>query len=136
MDSEQVRDLVNQLVEAEFDSREAHERLDRARQTNDPPPIAPSEFENLEAFRDFLEAKRRHEDLLQILMTQRDEAKALYDEAERALRVTLPENTSLHYDYEGNRQELAGIRFKNTNQHLSGNTVKSPSSLPAQQTSN
>jgi hypothetical protein len=119
MDIDQVRDLVNRLVEAEFDTREAQERLERARQTNDPPPIAPSEFENLEAFRDFLEAKRSHEDLLQLIMSQRDEAKALYDEAESALRVTLPENTPLHYDYEGNRQELAGLRFKITNQRLS-----------------
>jgi len=120
VDIEQVRDLVNRLVEAEFDTREAHERLERARQTNDPPPIAPSEFENLEAFRDFLEAKRSHEDLLQLLMAQREEAKAMYDEAESALRVTLPENTPLHYDYEGNRQELAGVRFKITNQRISG----------------
>ena len=119
MDIDQVRDLVNRLVEAEFDTREAHERLERARQMNDPPPIAPSEFENLDAFRAFLEAKRSHEDLLQLLMAQREEAKAVYDEAESALRVTLPENTPLHYDYEGNRQELAGVRFEITNQRIS-----------------
>jgi hypothetical protein len=119
MDIEQVHDLVNRLVEAEFDTREAHERLERARQTNDPPPIAPSEFENPEAFSDFLAAKRSHEDLLQLLMAQREEAKALYDEAESALRAALPENTPLHYDYEGNRQELAGLHFKITNQRLS-----------------
>ncbi len=29
----------------------------------------------------------------------------------------LPTNTPLHYDYEGSRQELAGVRFTILNQH-------------------
>ena len=119
MNREQVRDLVNQLVESEFDYSEARKRLDRFEQTNDPPPRAPSEFATLEAFLDFHDAKSRHEGELQISMTQRDEAKALYDLSKDALRVVLPDNTPLHYDYEGDRQELAGVRFTITNRHLS-----------------
>jgi hypothetical protein len=133
MDREQVRDLVNQLVESEFDYSEAQKRLDRFEQTNDPPPRASSEFATLEAFLDFHEAKSRHEGELQILMTQRDEAKALYDLSKDALRVALPENTPLHYDYEGNRQELAGVRFTITNQPLRerGTQITISSSRPA-----
>ena len=42
----------------------------------------------------------------------------MYDLAAAELQDMLPANTSLHYDYEGSRQELAGIRFKIMNRHL------------------
>jgi hypothetical protein len=116
MDREQVHETINRLLEAELDSREPVEHLGRFRQTHDSPP-KPDEFENLAAFLNFYEAKRRYEAERQSLKNQREEAKESYKQAERTLRSILPENTPLHYDYEGNRQELAGQRFTLVNQH-------------------
>jgi hypothetical protein len=120
MDREQVHETVNRLVEGELDRRELMERLGRFEQTHDPPPKGPSEFENLAAFLDFYEAKRKHETERQSLQNQRDEAEEAYNQAERMLQSILPENTPLHYHYEGNRQELAGQQFTIVNEHLSG----------------
>ena len=115
-----VHETVNRLVEGEFDRRVLMEGLDRFEQTHGPPPKAPSEFENLAAFLNFYEAKRRYETERQSLQNQRDEANEAYNQAESMLRSILPENTPLHYHYEGNRQELAGQQFTIVNEHLSG----------------
>ena len=59
MDREQVRGVVNQLVEAEFDQTQALSRLKRFTESIDPPPRPPSEFKDLQAFLDFYEEKAR-----------------------------------------------------------------------------
>ena len=109
MDRGQVHETINQMLEAEFDRREIIERIDLFSQTQ-APPLKPDQFENLAAFLNFYEAKSRYEAERQSLQNRRNEAKESYDEAERTLRSILPENTPLHYDYEGNRHELAGQR--------------------------
>jgi hypothetical protein len=50
MDREQVRETVNQLVESEHDQRAATTLLRDFQDTNEP-PLAPDEFESLEAAR-------------------------------------------------------------------------------------
>ena len=52
MDREQVRETVNQLVESEHDQRAATTLLRDFQDANEP-PLAPNEFEGLEAFLDF-----------------------------------------------------------------------------------
>jgi hypothetical protein len=120
MDRGQVHETVNELLEAEFDQRDAIERLGRFSETYGPLPATPREFENMAAFLNFYEAKRRYEAEFQNLENRRDEAKKSYSAAERTLRNILPENTPLHYTYEGNRQELAGRQFTIVNRHLGG----------------
>ena len=135
MDREQVRGVVNQLVEAEFDQTEAESRLRRFRESIDPPPRPPSEFKDLQAFLDFYEEKQRREDEERSLKTQFDGAKEAYNQAESTLRGILPENTPLHYDYEGERQELAGVQFRIVRQHLGrgqSRIIISSTGLPSQ----
>ena len=115
MDREQTHETINRLVEAEFDRRDRMERLDRFRQTQNP-PLKPDQFENLTAFLNFHEAKRRYETEHQSLKSQHEEATNSYNQAKRTLRDILPENTPLHYDYEGNRREFAGVHFIIVNQ--------------------
>jgi hypothetical protein len=115
MDRGQLHETINQMLEAEFDRREMIERLNRFRQTQ-APPRKPDQFENLADFLNFYEAKSRYEAERQSLQNRRKKAKKSYNEAERMLRSILPENTPLHYDYEGNRQDLAGQRFTIVNQ--------------------
>ena len=114
----EAHDLVNRLVEADFDRRELMERLGRFSQTHDPQPLPPDEFENLAAFLNFYEAKRRYETERQSLKNQRDVAEESYNQAVKMLRDILPENTPLHYYYEGTRQDLAGVRFTIVNRHI------------------
>ena len=117
MDKRPVREVVNQLVEADFDQRDLHRRLVRFNQSNHP-PLAPSEFDNPQSFVSFYEQKQGYEDQRRALQTQLENAKTMYDLAAAELQDMLPANTSLHYNYEGSRQELAGIRFKIMNRHL------------------
>jgi hypothetical protein len=118
VDREHVRSVVNQLVEAEFDQTQAESRLRRFRESIDPPPRPPDEFKDLEAFLDFYEEKQGREDEERSLQTQLDGAKEAYNEAEGTLRRIMPENTPIHYDYEGEREELGGLRFTIVNQHI------------------
>jgi hypothetical protein len=121
VDRVHVRSVVNQLVEAEFDQTQAESRLRRFTESYDPPPRQPSEFESLEALLDFYEQKRGYDDELQSLKTQLENAQGAYMAAAETLqRGILPENTPLHYDYEGERGELSGKRFTIANQHISG----------------
>jgi hypothetical protein len=118
VDREQVRGAVNQLVEAEFDQTQAESRIERFRESIDPPPRPPDEFNDLQSFLDFYEEKHGREDEERSLRAQLDDAREAYNQAESALRGMMPENTPLHFDYEGERQELAGMRFTIVRQHL------------------
>ena len=110
MDREQVRETVNQLVESEHDRRQATTRL-RDYQNANEPPLAPDEFESLEAFLDFYGGQQDYENRVQSLKTEHADAKQQYDQARMALSQALPRNALLHYTYEGNREELKGQQY-------------------------
>jgi hypothetical protein len=110
MDREQVRETVNQLVESEHDQRKATTLLRDFQDTNEP-PLAPSEFENLEAFLDFYGGQQDYENRVQSLKTEHADAKQQYDQARMALSQALPRNALLHYTYEGDREELKGQQY-------------------------
>jgi len=110
MDREQVRETVNQLVESEHDQRQATIRL-RDYQNANEPPLAPDEFENLEAFLDFYGGQQAYENRVQSLKTEHVDAKQQYDQAKMALSQMLPPGKPLHYTYEGNREELKGQQY-------------------------
>jgi hypothetical protein len=135
VDREHVRSVVNQLVEAEFDQTQAESRLKRFTESIDPPPRPPSEFKDLQSFLDFYEEKQGREDEEQSLRAQLDSAKGAYNQAESTLRGMMPDNTPLHYDYEGEREELAGVRFTIVNQNFGGGQRRisiSSTGLPSQ----
>jgi hypothetical protein len=89
MDRERVRETVNQLVESQHDQRQATTRL-RDYQNANEPPLAPDEFESLEAFLDFYGGQQDYENRVQSLESEQTNAKQRYDEARGALSQVLP----------------------------------------------
>ena len=110
MDKAQVRETIEQLVESNYDRRRAQTRL-REFQDASTPPLAPSEFDDLEAFLDFYGRTQDHEDSLESLNTEYTNATERYDQARAALSMALPTNAVLHYTYEGSREELKGQQY-------------------------
>jgi hypothetical protein len=119
MDRAQVHGTINQLVEAREDQRGLQTVLSEFRQTR-VPPSAPNEFETLQQFLDYHEEKQGQEDELRDLESRLDEANAAYETAEAALKQILPPNSQVNYEYEGDREDLVGMRFKISNRHLTG----------------
>jgi hypothetical protein len=114
MDKEQVRETIEQLVESQYDRLQAQTRL-RKFQDARTPPLAPSEFESLEAFLDFYGRTQDQEDSLESLNTEYTNATEQYDQARAALSRALPTNVPLYYTYEGGREELKGQQYEIVN---------------------
>jgi hypothetical protein len=110
MDRKQVHETINRLVESEHDQRQADHRLRTFQDANEP-PLAPNEFETVEAFLDFYGGQQDYENRVQSLKTEHADAKQQYDQARMALSQALPRNALLHYTYEGNREELKGQQY-------------------------
>ena len=119
MDKEQVRETIEQLVESQYDRLQAQARL-RKFQDARTPPLAPSEFESLEAFLDFYGRTQDQEDSLESLNTEYTNATEQYDQARAALSRVLPTNALLHYTYEGNREELKDQQYEIMNMSSPG----------------
>jgi hypothetical protein len=110
MDKEEVRKTVEQLVESEYDRLQVQTRL-REFQDASTLPLAPDEFESLDAFLDFYGRTQDHEHSLESLNTAYTNATEQYDQARYALSRVLPTNRLLHYTYEGNREELKDQQY-------------------------
>jgi hypothetical protein len=119
MDKEQVRQTIEQLVESQYDRLQAQTRL-RKFQDASTPPLAPSEFESLDAFLDFYGPTQDQEDSLESLNTEYTNATELYDQAREALSRVLPMNALLHYTYEGDRKELKDQQYDIVNVSSAG----------------
>ena len=119
MDKEQVRENIEQLVESQYDRLQAQTRL-RKFQDARTPPLAPSEFESLEAFLDFYGRTQDQEDSLESLNTEYTNATEQYDQARAALSRALPTNVPLYYTYEGDREELKDQQYEIVNMSSPG----------------
>jgi hypothetical protein len=119
MDKEEVRKTIEQLVECQYDRLQAQTRL-REFQDASTPPLAPSEFESLDAFLDFYGPTQDHEHSLESLNTAYTNATEQYDQAREALSRVLPMNALLHYTYEGNREELKDQQYDIVNVSSAG----------------
>jgi hypothetical protein len=119
MNKDQVRETIEQLVESQYDRRQAQTRL-RTFQDASTPPLAPSEFESLEAFLDFYGRTQDHEDSLESLNTEYTNATERYDQARIVLSRVLPTNALLHYTYEGSREELKDQQYDIVNVSSAG----------------
>ena len=111
MDSEQVHQTINKLVESHYDQRQAQTRL-RNFQDASESPLVPSKFETLEAFLDFYGRKQGREDSIESLNTEYISATEQYDQARIALSRVLPTNVPLYYTYEGDREELKDQQYE------------------------
>jgi len=132
MDKDQVRKTVEQLVESHYDQRQIQSRLRHFQDASEPPPLAPSKFESLEAFLDFYGRNQGHEDSIESLKTEHTSATEQYDQARLALSWVLPMNVPLYYTYEGDREELKDQQYEimNVSSAGQGQIVIAPS--PAQ----
>jgi hypothetical protein len=119
MDKEQVRETIEQLVESQYDRLQAQTRL-RKFQDARTPPLAPSEFESLEAFLDFYGRTQDQGDSLESLNTEYTNATEQYDQARAALSRALPTNVPLYYTYEGGREELKDQQYEIMNMSSPG----------------
>jgi len=131
MDKDQIRETFEQLVESNYDRRRAQTRL-REFQDASTPPLAPSEFDDLEAFLDFYGRTQDHEDSLESLNTEYTNATERYDQARAALSMALPTNAVLHYTYEGRREELKGQQYDIMNTGSPGGAQIKIAPRPAQ----
>jgi hypothetical protein len=131
MDREQLRETVNQLVESEYDRHQTQTRL-REFQDASTPPLAPREFESLEAFLDFYGRTQDHEHSLESLNIDYTDARELYDQARYTLSRVLPMNKLLHYTYEGDREELKDQQYDIVNVSHAGQGQISITPRPAQ----
>jgi hypothetical protein len=110
VDKQEIRDTVNQLVEAWHDQDEAREQLDNYRVSHSPPK-PPSQFEGLRDLFEFDELKRSYQGALTNYQNQLEAAQKAYAEAGEKLREVLPENVGLAYTYQGKRGYLDGERY-------------------------
>jgi hypothetical protein len=110
MDKEQVRETIEQLVESQYDRLQAQTRL-RNLQDAHYSPLAPSEFESLEAFLEFHGPQHEYEEQMRSLKTEQENVTKQYDQARAALSRVLPTNALLHYTYEGDREELKDQQY-------------------------
>ncbi len=117
MDTTELRNTVNQLVEAEFDQETTQASLDHFKASNDL-PRAPSEFNSLQAFLDFHDRREQYVGELSNLEAERAAAKDRYDQAVSKLERVMPTNVPVRYTYEGPRQDLEGVRYTITNRGL------------------
>jgi hypothetical protein len=131
MDKGEVRKTIEQLVESQYDRLQAQTRL-REYQDASTPPLAPSEFESLDAFLDFYGPTQDHEHSLESLNTAYTNATELYDQAREALSRVLPTNALLHYTYEGDREELKDQQYDIVNVSRAGQGQIRIAQRPAQ----
>jgi hypothetical protein len=131
MDKEQVHETINQLMESHYDQRQVQTRL-RSFQDTSEPPLAPSEFESLEAFLDFYGRQQGHEDSIESLKTEYTSATEQYDQARLALSWVLPMNVPLYYTYEGEREELKDQQYDIVNMSSPGQGQIRVAPRPAQ----
>ncbi len=110
MKKREIRDAVKQLVEAWHDQQGAPQQLNTYK-ANNPAPKPPDQFESLDKLLKFDKLRRSYQTGLKNHENQIVIARNSYMEAADMLRTVLPENTSLQYIYEGDREDLRGGRY-------------------------
>jgi hypothetical protein len=107
VDEREIRETINQLVEAWVDLEAAQERLADFTKSNDPPPL-PDAFDSFQSFLDFYGSQQDYKDELKNLKGELAACKKAYEQASRGVEEILPVRVPLHYTYQGERQDLEG----------------------------
>jgi hypothetical protein len=110
MNKQEIRDTVNQLIEAWHDEDEARQQLDNYKVSHSPPK-PPSQFEGLRDLFEFDELRRSYQGGLTNHQNQLEAAQKAYEEAGDKLGEVLPAGAGLHYTYQGERGKLEGRRY-------------------------
>ena len=134
MDEREVRAAIYQLVEAQLDQDAARAQLKSFRESNDPPPTPPREFDSLETFLNFYSRKRDYAETLRGIELEGKVAQRAHEDAGHTLQDILPENTPLRFTYAGGREDLEGLRCVIVNQDMGGQrqVIISSMSRPAE----
>ncbi len=110
MDKQEIRDTVNQLIEAWHDHAEAKRQLE-IYSASQLPPEPPSQFEGLQDLYEFDELRRSYQGGLTSHQNQLRAAQKAYEEAGDKLGEVLPAGAGLQYTYQGERGNLEGRRY-------------------------
>ena len=107
MNDWEIRETINQLVEAWVDRDAAQERLADFTKSNDPPPL-PGAFDSFQSFLDFYGSQQDYKNELKNLKGELTACHKAYEQASSGLQEILPVRVPLHYTYQGERQDLEG----------------------------
>jgi hypothetical protein len=107
VDEREIRETINQLVEAWVSLDAAQERLADFTKSNDPPPL-PGAFDSFQSFLDFYGSQQDYKDELKNLKGELTACHKAYEQASSGLQEILPVGVPLHYTYQGERQDLEG----------------------------
>lgn len=110
-ESTEIRGILEELVEADHDRKAAHERLEDFK-ANEAPPDQPVVFDGPDDLSDYHQRRRRYEAGLGDRESDLEAARTSYAGPEERLRGVLPQNTTLYYTYEGDREHLRGTLYE------------------------
>ena len=130
MNDWEIRETINQLVEAWVDRDAAQERLADFTKSNDPPPL-PGAFDSFQSFLDFYGSQQAYKDELKNLQGELAACNKAYEQASRELQEILPVRVPLHYTYQGERQDLEGMECHIVNNLLGTGHKEIDISLPS-----
>ena len=130
MNDWEIRETINQLVEAWVDRDAAQERLADFTKSNDPPPL-PGAFDSFQSFLDFYGSQQDYKDQLRNLKGELAACNNAYEQASRGLQEVLPVSVPLHYTYQGERQDLEGTECHIVNNLLGTGHKEIDISLPS-----
>jgi hypothetical protein len=130
VDEREIRETINQLVEAWVDLEAAQERLADFTKSNDPPPL-PGAFDSFQSFLDFYGSQQDYKDELKNLKGKLATCNKAYEQASLGLQEILPVRVPLHYTYEGERQDLEGTECHIVNNLLGSGHKEIDISLPS-----
>jgi hypothetical protein len=117
VDERELRETINQLVEAWVSLDAAQERLADFTKSNDPPPL-PGAFDSFQSFLDFYGSQQDYKDELKSLKGELAVCYEAYEQASSGLQEILPVSVPLHYTYQGERQDLEGTEYHIVNNLL------------------
>ena len=110
-ESSEIQGILEELVEADHDRKAAYGRLEDFK-ANEAPSEQPVVFDGPDDLSDYHRRRERYEAELGDHESDLEAARTSYAGPEKRLRGVLPQNTSLYYTYEGDREHLRGTLYE------------------------
>lgn len=104
--TESIPGALERLIEAWHEVDEAGSLLEEYQRAN-PPPSAPREF-GVDTLQDYHRDRMKHEAGLEQAKGKLDASLERYRACATEVRLFLPERRRLYYEYQGEREDLAG----------------------------
>jgi hypothetical protein len=104
--AEEIPGALARLLEAQHDLDEADRQLEEYRRAN-PPPSARREL-SVDILQDYHRDRMNYEAGLEAAQGKLEASRERYEASLTEVRLFLPERRRLHYEYQGERENLAG----------------------------